>query len=50
MRRPHAASFALLLALAARPALAAAPSTLADASAQSLADGKPILIELGTSW
>jgi len=50
MRRLHAASLALLLALAAGPALAAAPSTLADAGAQSLADGKPILIEIGAAW
>lgn len=50
MRRLHAACLALLLALGAGTASAAPPGTLAEASAQSLAAGQPILIEIGTTW
>lgn len=50
MRRLHFACLALIFTLWAGTATASTPTTLADASAQSRADGKPILIELGTSW
>lgn len=50
MRRLHAASLLLSLALGAGTALAAQPESFADAGALSRTDGKPILIEIGTTW